>query len=207
MSLISEKRLAKFKRVAALRQKITVVLENVHDPHNIGAVMRTCDAVGIDEIYVLYSDEKLDFDRLDALGTSSTGVKKWIQIHKFRDIEACFQAVSEKYDQVLATHLAKDAVSMYQCDLSGDVAFLFGNEHEGLTEEALSYATGNILIPQMGMAQSLNISVACAVTIYECLRQRLVKDMYAEELSQEDAWRNSVYKRFCDIQEASYKKK
>lgn len=207
MSFTSEARLEKFRRVSALRQRMTVILENVHDPHNIGAVLRSCDAVGIDEVYILYTEDRLTFDRLNDLGSSSTGVKKWMQLHCFRDVEACFKMVMSKYNVILATHLAEAATPVYENDLTQNVAFLFGNEHAGLTEEALSYATGNILIPQMGMAQSLNISVACAVTIYEALRQRQMKGMYSESLNDSDVDRCEIYNRFVSIHEKSYSKK
>ena len=82
--MTTQNRRSKFERVAARRQEMTVVLENVHDPHNIGAVLRSCDAVGIDEIFVLYTEDHLDFERLEKIGTSATGVKKWMKINCFR---------------------------------------------------------------------------------------------------------------------------
>lgn len=206
MSYATTKRLKKFETVAAQRQRMTVVLENVHDPHNIGAVMRSCDAVGIDEIYVLYTEDRYDFDRLDKLGSSSAGVRKWLQVHCFRDVNACFLALRKKYQLILATHLNSESEVIYDKDLTVPVAFMFGNEHEGLSESALEKADGNILIPQMGMAQSLNISVACAVTIFEALRQRRATGMYNDILAAKDGFRQSVYDRFKKIHEASYKK-
>ncbi len=206
MSLITDNRKDKFERVAAFRQNMTVILENVHDPHNIGAVLRSCDAVGIDEIFVLYSDLKYDFEKLEYLNSSSTGVRKWMQVHCFRDIKQCFESVKKRYNKVLATHLNNEATSIYDNDLTEKIAFLFGNERDGLTNEALEMADGNIKIPQFGMAQSLNISVACAITIYEAQRQRNASGLYKNTLKDNDSWRNSIYKRFVDKQEESYRK-
>lgn len=202
--MISERRQEKLKTVAAARQNMTVIFENVHDPHNIGAVIRSCDAVGIQEVYVLYTEDRLTQARLEQLETTSTGVKKWMHIHFYRDVEACFKDVRSKYDTVLATHLAKDAKDLHALDLTQNVAFLFGNEHEGLSEEALRHADGNFIIPQFGMVQSLNISVACAVTLYEALRQRKQKGMYKKTLEEGSDLNQKIYKHFIDKHNASY---
>lgn len=181
-NVITEKRLAKFARVAALRQHMTVIIENVHDPHNIGAVMRTCDSVGIQELYVLYTETHLTEEKINDVHGSSTGVRKWLDVHFFKDVDKCFKAVRKKYDRIWATHLGTNSKKLYGIDLTGNVALLFGNEHQGLSSEALSYADGNYIIPQFGMVGSLNISVACAVSLYEAARQRDEKGMYQEVL-------------------------
>lgn len=175
----------KFRRVVAKRQfNLTVVLENVHDPHNIGAVMRTCDAVGIKEIYVLYTEDLLTEEHLQVGKSAASGAKKWVDVHLYQDVASCFEAIRSKYDHILATHLAEDAKSLYELDLTASVALLFGNEKDGVSKEALAYADGNFIIPQMGMVQSLNISVACAVTLYEALRQRKLAGGYDQDPSQ-----------------------
>ncbi len=186
--IITEERLNKFTRVAASRQHMTVILENVHDKHNIGAVMRTCDSVGVQELYILYTDPGLGKAHLDRVKASSTGVRKWLDIHFYMDVDECMTAVKKKYDKIYATHLDEESQSLYATDLSEGVALLFGNERDGVSQEALTYADGNILIPQYGMVDSLNISVACAVTLYEASRQRLSKDMYIspESISSEN---------------------
>jgi len=174
------RRETRIREVALRRQHdLTVVLENVHDPHNISAVLRSCDAVGVREIFVLYTDERLQDQKKLKLGKkTSGGAVKWVNVHYFDDLRDCFDRVCAGYDQVLATHLDAEARSIYQSDLSRSTALVFGNEHDGLSAEALSFCTGNILIPQMGMARSLNISVACAVTLFEALRQRESKGYY-----------------------------
>ncbi len=181
MDFMLDRRKEKFKKVADRRQgNLTVILENVHDPHNIGAVLRTCDAVGIHEIYVLFTEDKLNEDNI-AMGTrSSSGARKWVTVNLYRDIDRCFKDVREKYQKIYATHLSKDASDLYELDLTDSVALLFGNEHDGVSETALGYVDGNFIIPQMGMVESLNISVACAVSLYEALRQRGEKGFYDE---------------------------
>lgn len=166
----------KMRQVLERRQpQITVVLEDVHDPHNVSAVMRSCDAVGIMEVYVVNTLTP----PITKLGKrSSAGAKKWVDMHSFENIDACMQAVKAKYDKVFATHLSQDSVSLYDLDFTGSVALLFGNERLGLSPEILKYADGNFIIPMQGMVQSLNISVACAVSLFEVMRQRIDTRLY-----------------------------
>jgi tRNA (guanosine-2'-O-)-methyltransferase len=157
---------------------LTVILENVDDPHNVGAVLRSCDSVGIREVFVLYTRPGLQNHKLELGKRSSAGSRKWIDVYLYRDVEACMEHVRRNYAQVYATHLAHDAKSLYELNLAQSAALLFGNEADGLSELALSHADGNFIIPQMGMAQSLNVSVACAVSLYEAFRQRNNLDWY-----------------------------
>ncbi len=157
---------------------LTVVLENVFDPHNISAVMRTCDAVGIQELYVLTNK----IPRHKKWGArSSSSAAKWLTVHQYEDAEACFKEIRNKYEKIYTTHLSSDAVSLYDINFSGSVALVFGNEHNGVSEEIRAMADGNFLIPQMGIIQSLNISVACAVSIYEALRQKTNAGHYNQQ--------------------------
>ena len=190
--LITEQRLEKFARVATARQDMTVIIENVHDPHNIGAVMRTCDSVGIQELYILYTEDHLEESRLDHVKGSATGVRKWLNIHLYREVKSCFTAVKKKYDYVYATHLGKDSKSLYDLEVTGKVAFLFGNEKEGISEEAVAYTDGNFTIPQYGMVNSLNISVAGAITLYEACRQREAAGLYEEGEFNEELYNHYI---------------
>ena len=173
---MTPERQAKINRVLNHRQPdLTVVMENVHDPHNISAVMRTCDAIGIQEIYVLTTV----ISRHGKFGKkSSASAAGWLTIHQFEDTDACIAAIRAKYSKIYATHLGEQAVSLYDLQLTEPVALVFGNEHAGVTEECLKHCDGNFIIPQVGMVQSLNISVACAVTLYEAFRQRQMAGYY-----------------------------
>lgn len=169
---------------------LTVVLENVQDPHNISAVMRTCDAVGIQEIYVLTNK----IPRHKKWGAkSSSSAAKWLTIHQFEDAAACMAALRKKYNKIYTTHLAADSISLYEIDFTGSVALIFGNEHAGVSEEIRALADGNFIIPQMGIIRSLNISVACAVSIYEGLRQKTLAGHY-EKRRLPDAQFNELWK-------------
>jgi len=156
---------------------ITVVLENVFDPHNISAVMRTCDAVGVQDIYVLNTK----IPRHKKWGAkSSSSAAKWLSIHQYTDAQECFAALRRNYKLILTTHLSSDAVSLHSIDFTQPIALVFGNEHSGVSDEIRALADGNFIIPQTGIIKSLNISVACAVTLYEALRQKTEAGHYAQ---------------------------
>lgn len=173
---MTPERFHKLTDVLSKRQvDITLVLENVFDPHNISAVMRTCDAVGIQEIHILNTK----IPRHKKWGArSSSSAAKWLTIHQYEDAVDCLATVRKSYDRVLTTHLASDAVPLYALDLTQPIALVFGNEHSGVSEEIRAMADGNFLIPQVGIIQSLNISVACAVTVYEAYRQKELAGHY-----------------------------
>lgn len=155
---------------------LTVVMENVQDPHNISAVMRSCDAVGIQDIYIITT--KVPRHRKFGAKSSSSAAK-WLTIHAFDSVELCYEALRKQYNKIYTTHLASNAESLYSIDFADNsVALVFGNEHEGVSELARELADGNFIIPQVGIIQSLNISVACAVSIYEAFRQKQVAGHY-----------------------------
>ncbi|HVS95087.1 MAG TPA: RNA methyltransferase [Puia sp.] len=148
---------------------LTIVLENVFDPHNISAVMRTCDAVGVQDIYILNTR----IPRHKKWGAkSSSSAAQWLSIHQYSDAEACFADLRRRADRIFTTHLSGDAVSLYEMDLTERIALVFGNEHSGVSDEIRALSDGNFIIPQVGIIRSLNISVACAVTLYEAFRQK-----------------------------------
>src|SRR3954470_18276191 len=104
------------------QNNLTVVLENVFDPHNESAVMRTCDAVGIQDIYIINNrkppKKKWGF-------RSGSSAKKWLTIHQFSNPADCFEELRNQYDKILTTHLASDAVSLYQIDFTQSIALVF----------------------------------------------------------------------------------
>jgi len=157
------------------QENITVLLENVFDPHNISAVMRTCDAIGIQEIYVLNTK----IPRHKKWGAkSSSSAASWLTVHEYSDAKQCFADLRKRADRIMTTHLEEASVSLYDMDLTGRIALVFGNEHSGVSDEIRALADGNFIIPQAGIIRSLNISVACAVTLYEAFRQKSAAGHY-----------------------------
>ena len=184
----------KIKKVLNHRQSgLVVVMENVHDPHNISAVMRTCDAVGVQDLFVLTTV----ISRHKRFGKkSSASAAGWLTIHQYDNTKECMEAVRRHCDKIFATHLGVMSHSLYELDLTQRVALVFGNEHAGVTEECLGYCDGNFIIPQVGMVQSLNISVACAITLYEALRQRQLAGYYNGAAQLPAAEWNSLAKKW-----------
>lgn len=175
--LRTEKRIQKIKNVISMKQPdLTVILENINDPHNLSACVRSCDAVGVKDINLVYHSGQ-SFPKLQK--KSSASARKWIDGIKYRSVAECFEKLRQEGKMIYTTHMAKDALSLYELDLTTPCALMFGNEHTGVSDEAVEMADANFLIPQVGMIQSLNISVACAVSLYEAFRQRLRAGMYA----------------------------
>ncbi len=167
---MTPERKEKLLGVANLRQNnLTVVLENVFDPHNVSAVLRTCDSVGIQDVYILNTrigpHKKWGFK-------SSSSANNWMTTHQYTNINECIEALRNTYETIFTTHLAANSVGLYELDFTENIALVFGNEHSGVSEEMIENADGNFIIPQQGIIRSLNISVACAVTIYEAYRQK-----------------------------------
>ena len=190
---MTPERKEKLTSVLAKRQPdITVVLENVFDPHNISAVMRTCDAVGVQDIYILNTK----IPRHKKWGAkSSSSAAKWLTVHEFDNAALCFSALREGYSTILTTHLSSNAVSLHSIDFTRSIALVFGNEHSGVSEEIRALADGNFIIPQVGIIRSLNISVACAVSLYEAFRQKNLAGHYNRE-DMSDAMKKDLLKEW-----------
>ena len=178
----TSERIEKVERVLAARQAdLRVVLEGITNAHNASAVMRTCDAAGILYLDLVGPNPEL----LRPNKAISTRADKWLEIGVHTVPAACFAPLKAAGFEIVATHLAYDAVPYTEVDFAKPVAIVFGSESEGLTEESLSYADRNVRIPMFGMVQSLNLSVSVAVILYEALRQRTEKG-YASKLAGEE---------------------
>ena len=176
---LTEDRQSRIAHVLNHKQNdLTVVLENVNDPHNIAAVLRTCESVGIMEIFVLNTTLNT-YKHFDDRKSSSAN--KWMIVHQYTNVDECFNHVRANYQHIYSTHLAENTKALYELDLTKSVALVFGNERNGLSKEALAFCDGNFIIPQVGIIQSLNISVACAVSLYEAFRQKSVQQHYASK--------------------------
>lgn len=171
----TENREQKILRVAASRQfDFNIILENIHDPHNVSAIFRSCDAVGIPEVSLVYSTEK--FPRIGK--KSSASAFKWVKSKKYKTISECYNYMHERGFKIYASSITEKSKSLYDLDLSENTAIVLGNEHRGVSPEAQKMADENFMIPMHGMVQSLNVSVAAAVILYEAMRQRQIKALY-----------------------------
>ena len=176
LDFLSDDRSEKIYACVSRRQpSLSIVLENVHDPHNVSAVLRSCDAVGVMDVHLVYHSGQ-SFPELGE--KSSASARKWVLTHKHSSIDECYDYLRKEGKKILTTGMSNEARSLYTIDVTEPIAIVFGNEHAGVSEEAILKADGNMVIPQVGMIQSLNISVACAVTLYEAFRQRSINGMY-----------------------------
>ena len=171
----TERRLQRMMEVLRHRQRdLTVVCENIHDPHNVSAILRTCDAIGIAEVNLLYTTE--EFPELGK--KSSASAKKWLTIKRHRDYSQLHNYLKQQGMRIFSTFLSPGAKSIYEINWTEPAAILMGNEHRGVSDEALKICDEEIYIPMFGMVESLNVSVATAVILYEACRQRMEKGMY-----------------------------
>ncbi|GAB4375532.1 MAG: RNA methyltransferase [Calditrichia bacterium] len=169
---------------------LTVACENIHDPHNVSAILRSCDAVGVAEVYLLYNQ-----DPFPQLGKkSSASALKWIDIHRYRDYTKLREDLHGKGYRIYATYIGAESESIYEIDWTEPAAIVMGNEHRGVSEEMREIADRFIRIPMFGMVQSLNVSVATAVILYEALRQRLQKGLYPAKNISESALKSELNK-------------
>ncbi len=172
---ITAKRLDTIKRVVSNRQfDLTVILENIHDPHNVAAIFRSADAVGIDEVQLLYTKES--FPALHPKVTAGGG--KWVKQNKYRDPQKLATDLKQRGFKIYTTHLSVDAVSIHDIDWTQPSAVILGNENRGVSSEMTKLADANIVIPMFGMVESLNVSVATAVVLFEACRQRIASGKY-----------------------------
>lgn len=169
---MTPERAAKIKKVEAQRQKTLVcIVESVDDPHNLGAILRTCDAVGVGEVHLVYPTKA---PRMRELRTNAAAsAAKWLTIKKMTSMKTCISSLHRRGFNVLVTALADNGKPQWKWNLKGKIAIAVGNEHSGASQDLLRLADGVITIPMRGMVQSLNVSVATAVVLEEALRQRL----------------------------------
>ncbi len=170
------------KTLASRQPGLVLVVENVHDSHNLGAILRSCDAVGVMSVMMVYYIESPP----EIGKTSSSGAAKWLNFERFRSIKSCYEELRREGFQILATKIERNAKQLYAYDLTIPTAIVIGNEHRGISEEAAADADGTLYIPMKGMVESVNVSVASAICLFEAMRQRQEKGMYdAPQLSQE----------------------
>jgi tRNA (guanosine-2'-O-)-methyltransferase len=173
----TERRQERIRTTLSKRQPdLTVVLENVHDPHNVSAILRSCDAVGVLRAHAVYTVEEPPAGAF-ARQTSASAAK-WVEVERHGSISRCYERLRAAGFTVLATSISPNSRPLFNWDLASPVALVFGNEMRGVSDDAQSRADGMIEIPMVGMVQSLNVSVACAVCLYEAFRQRMASGGY-----------------------------
>ncbi len=176
---MTPERYARIREMLAARQPdLTVCMEQVHKPHNVSAVIRTADAVGVHEVHAVWPTS-----RMKTQGSFAAGANSWVQVKTHKTIQDAVAKMKAMGMQILATNLSEKAVDFRTIDYTRPTCILLGQEKTGITPEALALADSDIVIPMEGMVQSLNVSVASALILYEAQRQRQNAGMYQRTAS------------------------
>ncbi|QJB58208.1 TrmH family RNA methyltransferase [Pseudodesulfovibrio sp. zrk46] len=184
---ITEKRKKKIDAVLDQRQKdLSLVMDNIWDPHNVSAVLRSCDAFGVSDVHLYYTTSQWP----DLGKKSSASAKKWIRRTRHIDPAAMVDQLKAGGGQILRTGFSATARPVHDFDFTKPTSIILSNEHNGTAPEIAELVTDEIYIPMFGMVQSFNVSVAAAIILYEASTQRQRAGMYdqpsfsEEELAQ-----------------------
>lgn len=205
----SPERLQKILTLLSNRQPdLTVFMDEVHKPHNLAAIVRTADAVGIGHVHAVFPEGV----RYSGHHTSS-GSKRWVTTHKHDTLKSGIAEMKAQGMQVLAAHLSDKAVDFRSIDYTKPTCILVGSELVGVSDEAADLADEHVIIPMVGMVQSLNVSVATALILYEAQRQRSNANLYGEcKIPQEEVDEicfkalHPTITKFCDKHQIRYPK-
>jgi tRNA (guanosine-2'-O-)-methyltransferase len=195
---INPERFRRLQRILARRQDdLTVLMDRVHKPHNLAAVIRTCDAVGIGRVHIVPTE---DFQ--PGFG-SSMGADRYVRRVRHPGLADAAAALRGQGMRIVAAHPSDDAVDYRRVDYARPTALLLGTELEGLSDEAVAASDQQVIIPMHGAVTSLNVSVAAAVILYEAERQREQAGAYDRPLPDDDATRCTLfewaYPRIADL--------
>ncbi|HEY7865516.1 MAG TPA: tRNA (guanosine(18)-2'-O)-methyltransferase TrmH [Psychromonas sp.] len=205
---MSPERLARITQMLNYRQPdLTVFLEQVHKAHNLAAIVRTADAVGISDVHATWENKT---KRLS--GSTATGSQNWVNVHSYDSLEDAVKALRGQGMQIIATNLSDSAIDFREVDYTKPTAILMGQEKHGISPEALALADQDVIIPMVGMCQSLNVSVASALILYEAQRQRELAGMYNGEcaLPEDEAHRilfeggHPIFSKLCKEKNLPY---
>lgn len=202
-------RLEKILELVANRQPdLTVFMENVHKPHNLAAIVRTADAVGIGDVHATFP-EGVQYRGHH----TASGSKRWVKTHTYESLEQGIDRIREKDMQILCAHFSDEAVDFRSIDYTQPTCLLVGSELVGVSDEASEIADKHVIIPMLGMVQSLNVSVATALILYEAQRQRAEAGMYGQcKMPQSEVdllifqSLHLTVKKFCDQHKLRYPK-
>ncbi len=172
--------------VARQRQAgFIVVLEDIHDPHNAAAILRTCDAFGVQDVWFIFNKEKR-YNPKRVGKSSSSSANKWLDFKVFASVAECRAALKKLRYESVGTVLHDKAEDFTKAKLiARRIALWVGNEHAGLSAEAVKACNRLLLLPMRGFVESLNVSVMTAICIYEITRQRAERKDY--QLSERQA--------------------
>jgi tRNA (guanosine-2'-O-)-methyltransferase len=193
MRQATARRKTRIRSVLEKRQPdLTLVMDNIHDPHNVSAVLRSCDAFGVLRVHLYYTRESFP-----ALGRkSSASANKWVEREHHSDGQQLAQRLRGEGLRVLGTGFPPRAKPLPDWDLTGPTAVVLGNEHRGTSPDLEPYLDGELYIPMQGMIESFNVSVAAGVILYEAWRQRAARGMFDRPSLDPDEL-EELYRQWC----------
>ena len=172
---MTPERFQKIKDILNKRQPdLTVVLDNVHKPHNLAAIIRSCDAVGISDIYGISSNEQ----KVGINLKSASGSNHWVNLHIHHSVPNVISELKQSGFSIYAANGSAKAIDYRKVDYTKPSVIVLGAELDGISPETLDMVDEEIKIPMQGMVESLNVSVANAVILFEAQRQRLQAGLY-----------------------------
>lgn len=197
---MKENRLARIEALLNDRQPdLTVLMDQVHKPHNLAAIVRTADAVGIGEVHAVRAEGNIHRCSGTAMGSD-----RWVKANQYEKLDDALSVVKQQGMQVLAAHFSDRAVDFRSVDYTRPSCLLLGAEKEGVSDAAAEAADHHVLIPMLGMVQSLNVSVASSIILYEAQRQRSEAGMYGSRKISDELferlkfeWLHPKIMRFC----------
>jgi len=177
------RRLARAEAVlAARRRSLCIVLEDTHDPHNVSAALRTCEALGIQHVHLVAEMQ----EEVDPNPKVTIGAERWLTVHRHRGSEAAIAALRAAGYRLFVSHLEAEATPLPDLPRDVPAAYVFGNERAGITDRWLEAADATFLIPTSGFTGSLNLSVAVALTLYDRLLGRQGAQLPAGDLPEDE---------------------
>ncbi|WP_163835344.1 tRNA (guanosine(18)-2'-O)-methyltransferase TrmH [Spartinivicinus ruber] len=200
-------RYQKYQQTLNLRQPdLTVLTDQVHKSHNLSAIVRTCDAVGVHEMHVTQPKEGYKDFRGRACGS-----QRWVQVNLYEAVESAITQLQQQGYAIYAAHFSEKAVNFRDVDYCKPCAVLLGAEKKGVSPTAAELADQHIIIPMQGMVGSFNVSVAAAVILTEAQRQREQAGMYRNIRLDQDIYQQTLFKwaypelaEFCDLRGLTY---
>ncbi|WP_349354453.1 TrmH family RNA methyltransferase [Gracilimonas sp. BCB1] len=156
---------------------ITVVVEDIYQPHNASAVLRSCDGFGIQDVHIIENS-----NTFDASTQVTIGADQWLTLHRYREkrkdnTKLCLNSLKEKGFRVIATSPHENDTNLNDLPLDQKTALVFGTELDGISERAKEMADGFVKIPMAGFSESFNISVSAAVCLYNVTRRLRASDI------------------------------
>lgn len=186
---MTSERYETLKRKLSLRQPdLTVLLEGVTKPHNLAAIMRSCDAVAALEINAV-----AEKSALRRRPKAVAGSRRWVKTRIHQDVQSAFIELRNAGYGLVVAHPGTRSVPYTEYDFTHPTAIVFGTELHGLSEYATTHADASIYIPMLGMCESLNVSVSAALILYEAKRQRFAAGMYDECRLKPDVYKKTLF--------------